>query len=436
MSTILLADDSLTIQKVVELTFGETEHDVIAVPDGAELLRRLPEVRPDVVICDVIMPGLEGYEVCQQIKSDPATLHIPVILLTGTFEPFDRDRALAAGCSEIITKPFEARKLVDTVERLLAAGVEAEPVELGTEPGAVTPPPPLEPEPAAAEFGTHLAEPEMDEALEYTSSGFSEMQDAGDEAAAWSSEPPEDGLEFEIGDDTADRMQSADTDEPAPDDQPFPEPPPLDSDDVAGFASPDTQDAPFADDATDDPRPVEMAEPTGAGASDDPFDAMPLEPLEPTDVEFETPRDDASFGDGFPLAEVESTEPADREWREPAEDEVDEHGADTSPSDAGFHVAHDEPVASTDDSGREAYAEVSAPAEPPAAPAPTATSSGMPVLSDEDVERIARRVAELAAERIEQIAWDVIPDMAEIVVRERVRELEAEIEGVGPDPVQ
>ena len=62
-----------------------------------------------MVICDVIMPGRDGYDVCQKIKSSPDYLHLPVILLTGTFEPFDRDRALAAGCSEIITKPFEAK---------------------------------------------------------------------------------------------------------------------------------------------------------------------------------------------------------------------------------------------------------------------------------------------------------------------------------------
>ena len=116
--TILLADDSLTIQKVVELTFADTDYEVVGVSSGDELLERLPEVKPDLVICDVIMPGRDGYDVCQEIKSSSDFLHLPVILLTGTFEPFDRDRALAAGCSEIITKPFEARKLVDAVERL------------------------------------------------------------------------------------------------------------------------------------------------------------------------------------------------------------------------------------------------------------------------------------------------------------------------------
>jgi len=94
--TILLADDSLTIQKVVELTFADTDHDVVTVSSGDELLEKLPSVQPDLVICDVLMPGTDGYTVCQNIKSDPKWLHIPVVLLTGTFEPFARARALAA----------------------------------------------------------------------------------------------------------------------------------------------------------------------------------------------------------------------------------------------------------------------------------------------------------------------------------------------------
>lgn len=118
--TLLLADDSITIQKVVELTFAETDHRVATVSSGRELFQRLPEVRPDVILCDVVMPDQNGYEVCQALKSDPATLHLPVILLTGTFEPFDRDRALAAGCDAIITKPFEARELIAVVEDMLA----------------------------------------------------------------------------------------------------------------------------------------------------------------------------------------------------------------------------------------------------------------------------------------------------------------------------
>src|SRR4030042_2650729 len=131
--TLLLADDSITIQKVVELTFAESEHKVVAVGSGRELFKRLAEVKPDIVLCDVVMPDMNGYEVCQTLKSDPATLHIPVVLLTGTFEPFDRDRAMAAGCDAIVTKPFERRALIHAAEDLTtrAQAVAATPAAPG-----------------------------------------------------------------------------------------------------------------------------------------------------------------------------------------------------------------------------------------------------------------------------------------------------------------
>lgn len=155
--TILLADDSITIQKVVELTFGETDHRVVALSSGRELLRRLPEVRPDVILCDVVMPDLNGYEVCQTLKADPATLHIPLVLLTGTFEPFDRDRALAAGCDAIVTKPFEGRELINVVEDLLRRSQA---------------PAVVEPEPS---FFPGLGVPEGTPGLEFTTTGFDQM---------------------------------------------------------------------------------------------------------------------------------------------------------------------------------------------------------------------------------------------------------------------
>ncbi len=68
---ILLADDSITIQKVIELTFSDEDFDVVTVGNGRLALERLPEVRPDIVLCDIIMPEKDGYEVCEQIKSNP-----------------------------------------------------------------------------------------------------------------------------------------------------------------------------------------------------------------------------------------------------------------------------------------------------------------------------------------------------------------------------
>jgi CheY-like chemotaxis protein len=118
---ILLADDSITIQKVVELTFSEGEYQVVCVGNGAQALRKVQEIKPDIVLLDVIMPEKNGYEVCEQIKRSPATSGIPVLLLTGTFEPFDKKRADQAGADGHLTKPFESQVLVSRVEELIAA---------------------------------------------------------------------------------------------------------------------------------------------------------------------------------------------------------------------------------------------------------------------------------------------------------------------------
>lgn len=480
-STILLADDSLTIQKVVELTFSDTDHEVVAVSSGEELMQRLPDTRPDLVICDILMPGTDGYEVCQRIKSSPASLHIPVILLTGTFEPFDRDRALAAGCSEIITKPFEARKLVETVERLLAgdtAGPRAADVPAGgrvTAPsqfqGAVAPPPGDD-----GAFETRLSPPSPGDAapaaddedgLEFTATGFAEMEAAGsshDEIVA--PPPPADGLEFEPTGATADEGEFDDAfaaaaseggfdqdtfdDDGLPAEDAFQEPPsedeavevpvtaaapafedpsageePFSSNEVtADFAPrPAAEDEPFGDDAETAAEPAPFDDETETAAEPAPFDDDGRSG-EDTWPEITTTAGDV--GDAFAAADDED------------EDEVAEPEIATVPLPVPTTEPEPEPDGEWDATGApepaaEAEVEVedgadTAPiVEPPATPpaAAAAPPAAAATLSDEDVDRIARRVLELAADRIEQIAWDVVPDMAEIVVRERIRELEA-----------
>ena len=119
MKTILLADDSITIQKVVELTFSDGDYRVFCVSNGAQALKKAAEVKPDVALLDVIMPEKNGYEVCEALKADAATAHIPVLLLCGTFEPFDARRAESAGASGHLTKPFESHALVARVEELM-----------------------------------------------------------------------------------------------------------------------------------------------------------------------------------------------------------------------------------------------------------------------------------------------------------------------------
>jgi CheY-like chemotaxis protein len=118
-SKILLADDSVTIQKVVELTFSDRDYEVTCVGDGAQVLDQVRALRPDIVLLDVILPGENGYDVCDAIKKDPTLASIPVLLLTGTFEPFDRRRAETVGADGHLTKPFESQVLISRVSELL-----------------------------------------------------------------------------------------------------------------------------------------------------------------------------------------------------------------------------------------------------------------------------------------------------------------------------
>ncbi len=122
---LLVADDSLTIQKVVELTFSDADYQLTCVANGRLALEKVREDPPDLILADVVMPEKNGYEVCEAIKRNPATAGIPVILLAGTFEPFDRDRAERLGCDAIVSKPFDSHQLFRKVESLLAGRGQA-----------------------------------------------------------------------------------------------------------------------------------------------------------------------------------------------------------------------------------------------------------------------------------------------------------------------
>jgi CheY-like chemotaxis protein len=118
--TLLLADDSVTIQRVIELTFAGEDVDVVAVSDGDQAIARLESLPPDIVLADIGMPGKSGYEVAQYIKHSSKLSHIPVLLLTGAFEPVDQARATEAGCDGVLQKPFEPQLLITRVKELLA----------------------------------------------------------------------------------------------------------------------------------------------------------------------------------------------------------------------------------------------------------------------------------------------------------------------------
>jgi len=407
-STLLLADDSLTIQKVVELTFADTDFGVVAVSSGDELLRQIPLCQPDAVICDVVMPGKDGYQVCQEIKSNPAWLHIPVILLTGTFEPFDRDRALAAGCSEVITKPFEARKLVETVERLVQSASTST----------------LDPDDSAI---AGSVQPTWSDADRPSSGGFQPL------------ETPEVEDDFDFG-----TRLSMPAQEIAPTQPIEPVQPPPQADDE--WAAQAVEPEPAAAAPLDEPvlEPEDFAEVELAGEGE--LAAEGYETTELNDGDFEHSFDEevedeveaaGSFGPEVEGVQEPEIEPeAELPAESTGEPELEPFEAappvppTVPPSVPAAAVVRaeagvGEPFAA-DDSG------IGAGREAAPAAAATAVEEAPIALSDEDVERIARKLLELSSGTLERIAWEVLPDMAELVVRERVRQLEAAVDDAAP----
>ena len=119
---LLLADDSATIQKVVDLTFADEGVRVVAVGNGQEAIDQILEFAPDIVLADVFMPSPNGYEVCEYVKTHEKLKHIPVMLLVGSFEPFDEAEARRVGADDILTKPFQSiRRLIDRVGSLVSS---------------------------------------------------------------------------------------------------------------------------------------------------------------------------------------------------------------------------------------------------------------------------------------------------------------------------
>ena len=117
---LLLADDSITIQKVIGITFANEDYSLCVVDNGDAALEKARVELPDLILADVFMPGKNGYELCAAIKAEAGLQQIPVLLLAGTFEPFDEAKARKAGADGWIAKPFESQALIDRVEELLA----------------------------------------------------------------------------------------------------------------------------------------------------------------------------------------------------------------------------------------------------------------------------------------------------------------------------
>src|SRR5438128_9954675 len=147
--TLLLADDSKTIQQAVSMTFAGEDVKLITGSDGEAALQADKQSRPDLILADVLMPRLGGYELCQRVRADAALKDVPVLLLGGP-APIDPAKAMAVGANGHMPKPFDSGKLIEQVKQILAnPRVAARPAAPAGAPAAKPPAPPAASRPPA-----------------------------------------------------------------------------------------------------------------------------------------------------------------------------------------------------------------------------------------------------------------------------------------------
>jgi DNA-binding response OmpR family regulator len=117
---ILVADDDPSILRLLQLNFELEGFEVLTASDGEEALAKALSSSPDIVVLDVMMPGLDGWEVCRRLKEDETMRDVPVILLTALGQEAERRHGLEIGAAEYLQKPFDPDRLVSVVKSTLA----------------------------------------------------------------------------------------------------------------------------------------------------------------------------------------------------------------------------------------------------------------------------------------------------------------------------
>ena len=468
---ILLADDSITIQKVIELTFSDEDFEVVTVGNGRAAIEKVQDVRPDLVLCDIIMPEKDGYEVCDFIKKTPGLGHIPVLLLTGAFEPFDQDRANRVGCDGFLAKPFEPQTLIAKVKDLLnqaATRTQSGPRPVAA-PATVPLPEPMSggtpyPAPAVPAFAPSARRPRpepepepepesafiSDEPLEETPTMVSPAYDMG--ASSTYDEPPipppaaeappeelsyveelsepEDEL-MDVSPEESATLQGEEEAEPEPEEEADSAPSswaqptvevPLEMRAQAGVEAAHAPEPAFEDvfeeeaPAPAPAAPTHRTEDFGFVRTQDVI-GSPAAPSVPSAAAPETVRE--GFG-WVRQADLPGTPPAP-------------HSAHPFASSAGASAPAPEPDKRAPEpfeeelgSAESSFGSVSSNApEPPARPS-EAAEVGVPM---DMVEKIAQRVvAQISEKVIREIAWEVIPDLAENLIKKEIDRLKAELQ--------
>jgi CheY-like chemotaxis protein len=124
--TILVVDDSATVRKLISGKLEKSGHHVVCAEDGLEALERLEASMPDLVLLDIAMPKMDGYEVCKQIRLNPAAKDLPIVMISGKDGFFDKVRGRMAGTTGYVTKPFGPETLMKAIETYLLPDQPAE----------------------------------------------------------------------------------------------------------------------------------------------------------------------------------------------------------------------------------------------------------------------------------------------------------------------
>ena len=117
---VLVVDDEVNITQILEFSIGSEGFEVITAQNGEEAIERARREQPDLIILDIMMPKIDGYEACRILKANPLTRNIPVVLLTAKGRDIDRRLGLEVGATDYIVKPFSPSKLVERIHRLLS----------------------------------------------------------------------------------------------------------------------------------------------------------------------------------------------------------------------------------------------------------------------------------------------------------------------------
>jgi len=119
---ILIIDDEPELVKAITVRFKASGYEVISADDGQQGLDKAEEIKPDLILLDIIMPKKDGYEVCKNLKSKPKTKDIPILILTAAGQQGLKKRCMEAGADEVIKKPFETTELLELVNKFLQGG--------------------------------------------------------------------------------------------------------------------------------------------------------------------------------------------------------------------------------------------------------------------------------------------------------------------------